>query len=68
MPDLNGYDLAAAVRAAPWGRDMTLVAVTGWGRDEDRRRALSAGFNHHLTKPVDPVKLKSLLDGLDMRR
>lgn len=64
MPDLNGYDVAAAVRAAPWGRDMTLVAVTGWGRDEDRRRALSAGFNHHLTKPVDPVKLKSLLDGL----
>jgi PAS domain S-box-containing protein len=68
MPDLNGYEVAAAVRAAPWGRDMTLVAVTGWGRDEDRRRALSAGFNHHLTKPVDPVKLKSLLDGLDMRR
>jgi PAS domain S-box-containing protein len=61
MPDLNGYDVAAAIRAAAWGQGMILIAVTGWGRDEDRRRALSAGFDHHLTKPVDPAKLRQLL-------
>jgi PAS domain S-box-containing protein len=64
MPDLNGYDVASAIRAAPWGQRMILIAVTGWGRDEDKLRALSAGFNHHLTKPVDPAKLRSLLSEL----
>jgi PAS domain S-box-containing protein len=64
MPDLNGYDVAAAIRAAPWGQEMILIAVTGWGRDEDRLRSQSVGFNHHLTKPVDPTKLRLLLSGL----
>jgi CheY-like chemotaxis protein len=53
MPKLNGYQVAQRIRAAPWGRSMTLVAVTGWGQSEDKRRAHEAGFDHHFTKPLD---------------
>jgi len=63
MPELNGYQVAEAIRAAPWGQDMTLVAVTGWGQEADRRRALAAGFDHHLTKPIDVTRLEALLQG-----
>jgi len=41
-----------------------LVAITGWGQDEDRRRALAAGFDHHLVKPIDPTQLDALLQGV----
>jgi signal transduction histidine kinase/CheY-like chemotaxis protein len=61
MPDLNGYQVAESIRAAPWGQQMILVAVTGWGQEEDKRRALAAGFDHHLTKPVDGQTLESLV-------
>src|SRR5688572_17363940 len=47
MPEMNGYDVARNIRAQPWGRDMVLVAITGWGQDEDRRAAEAAGFDHH---------------------
>jgi PAS domain S-box-containing protein len=67
MPDLNGYEVAAEIRKVPWGERMVLIAVTGWGREEDKKRALSAGFDHHLTKPIDPRTLKSLLSGLEPR-
>ncbi len=53
MPGLNGYDTARLVRAQSWGKDLTLIAVTGWGRPDDKRRAEEAGFDHHLVKPVD---------------
>jgi len=53
MPKHNGYDVARAIRAADWGRSMVLVAVTGWGQSEDKRRAKEAGFDHHFTKPLD---------------
>ncbi|HSD00159.1 MAG TPA: ATP-binding protein, partial [Casimicrobiaceae bacterium] len=53
MPKLNGYEVAQRIRAAPWGRSMMLVAVTGWGQSEDKRRAHEAGFDHHFTKPLD---------------
>jgi CheY-like chemotaxis protein len=53
MPKLNGYEVARRIRAAPWGRAMTLVAVTGWGQAEDKRRAREAGFDRHFTKPLD---------------
>jgi len=53
MPEMNGYELARLIRAAPWGRDMLLAAVSGWGQDEDRRQAEAAGFDHHSTKPID---------------
>jgi PAS domain S-box-containing protein len=65
LPDFNGYELAAKIRASPWGRDVMLIAVTGWGQEEDRRRALEAGCDHHLTKPVAPETVESLLQSLD---
>ena len=61
LPKLNGYDVARKIREQPWGRDMILVALTGWGQEEDRRLSQEAGFNQHLTKPVDPDILRKLL-------
>jgi PAS domain S-box-containing protein len=61
MPGLDGYEVARRIRAESWGREMHLVAVTGWGQDDDKRRALEAGFDHHLTKPIDPDALERLL-------
>jgi len=63
MPQLNGYEAARLIRGRPHGRAVVLVAVTGWGQDEDKRRAAEAGFNHHLTKPADPAALETLLAG-----
>ncbi|HWH41007.1 MAG TPA: PAS domain-containing protein [Usitatibacter sp.] len=62
MPGMDGYDLARAIRTQPWGRAVTLVAVTGWGQSRDRERAREAGFQHHITKPVDPLALQSLVE------
>ncbi len=64
LPDLNGYELAAKIRSAPWGRGIILIAVTGWGQEEDRRRAFEAGCDHHLTKPVSVEAVESLLQSL----
>jgi CheY-like chemotaxis protein len=61
MPLANGYEVARSIRSQPWGRDMVLVALTGWGQESDRRRSHEAGFNSHLTKPVDPEVLDELL-------
>jgi PAS domain S-box-containing protein len=61
MPGLNGYQAARRIREQPGGWDMALVAITGWGQEDDKRRAREAGFDHHLTKPVDPVDLQKLL-------
>ena len=47
LPDFDGYQLATTIRAAPWGRGIVLIAITGWGQEEDRRRALEAGCDHH---------------------
>jgi PAS domain S-box-containing protein len=63
LPGLSGYDTARDIRAKAWGANVTLVAVTGWAREEDRRRALDAGFDRHLTKPVDADVLEALLKG-----
>ncbi len=57
LPKLNGYDVARKIRASDPQRRIVLVAVTGWGQDEDRRRSQQAGFDHHLVKPVDPASL-----------
>jgi PAS domain S-box-containing protein len=62
LPTLNGYQVAQQVRGKPWGKDMLLVAQTGWGQQEDKRRAQEAGFDHHLTKPVDIDAITRLLD------
>jgi two-component system CheB/CheR fusion protein len=58
MPDMSGYDVAQRIRKEPWGQQITLIALTGWGQDNDKRRAQAAGFDHHCTKPVDPDDLQ----------
>lgn len=63
LPGLSGYDTAREMRTRPWGEAVTLIAVTGWVRDDDRRRALESGFDRHLTKPVDASLLEALLNG-----
>lgn len=65
MPKMNGYDAARWIREQPWGQDMILVAVTGWGQEEDKARALEAGFDRHLTKPVGVSAIQTLLAGDD---
>jgi PAS domain S-box-containing protein len=61
LPDLNGYELARRLRATKEGRHMRLIAATGWGQEKDRQRAFDAGFDHHLTKPIDFERLRSVL-------
>ena len=61
MPGLNGYEIARAIRRMPGGQDVTLIAVTGWGQDNDKAQAVQAGFNYHFTKPVEPDALTALL-------
>jgi CheY-like chemotaxis protein len=61
LPRMNGYEAARQIRQQPWGARMPLIALTGWGQDTDRQRSREAGFDHHLTKPVDVVALRSLL-------
>jgi CheY-like chemotaxis protein/two-component sensor histidine kinase len=53
LPDKDGYELAREVRSTAWGISMRLIALTGWGKDDDKQLAAQAGFDHHLTKPVD---------------
>ena len=61
MPNLNGYETANRIRSQPWGRDMALVALTGWGQPKDRKRTVEAGFDAHLVKPVDQNTLLKTL-------
>jgi CheY-like chemotaxis protein len=61
MPKLNGYDAARRIREKGWSQDTTLVALTGWGREDDKRKAAEAGFDRHFTKPIDPAVLERLI-------
>ena len=61
MPGLTGYEVARKMRQSSSGAPLTLIAITGWGQDIDKERAYAAGFDHHLTKPVDPHRLAELL-------
>jgi signal transduction histidine kinase/ActR/RegA family two-component response regulator len=61
LPGMDGYELAVRLREQPGGESLRLIAVTGYGQDSDRRRAAEAGFDHHLTKPVDLARLDTLL-------
>jgi PAS domain S-box-containing protein len=61
MPAMDGYELARRIRATQRGRDLLLVALTGWGQADDKKRAAEAGFDEHLTKPVDPELLNRVL-------
>jgi PAS domain S-box-containing protein len=67
MPGLNGYEVARAIRDER-GKEVVLVALTGWGQEGDRRRAMEAGFDYHLTKPVDAAALMDLLAEVSARR
>jgi len=60
MPRMDGYEAARRIRAA-LGARAVLVELTGWGQDEDKRRALEAGFDHHLTKPPEPEAIDRLI-------
>jgi PAS domain S-box-containing protein len=64
LPKLNGYEASRRIREQPWGKEVVLIALTGWGQEEDRRRSHEAGFDHHMVKPVDPEALMKLLAGL----
>jgi CheY-like chemotaxis protein len=61
LPGMNGYEVCRRIRAQPWGGDVVIVALTGWGQDEDRRRSRDAGFDHHVIKPVAYASLMELL-------
>ncbi len=65
LPRLNGYEACRQIRHQPTGHGVLLIAVTGWGQDEDRRRSHEAGFDHHMVKPVDPQALMGLIAALD---
>jgi signal transduction histidine kinase len=64
MPGLDGYEVARRIRAQSWGREPTLVALTGWGQDNDRKRSSEAGFDAHWVKPLELNRLWSLLEAL----
>jgi DNA-binding response OmpR family regulator len=64
LPGLSGYEVARRLRHEPDMGEMRIVALTGWGQEEDRRRTRDAGFDHHLVKPVDPDALNRLLAAL----
>jgi PAS domain S-box-containing protein len=64
LPKLDGYEVCRRVREQPWGKNILVIALTGWGQDDDRRRSEEAGFNGHLVKPVDYDKLLDLLGSL----
>jgi CheY-like chemotaxis protein len=61
LPGMDGYAVARAIREREDGTRMCLIALTGYGQAEDQRRALDAGFDIHLTKPIDPAKIQDLL-------
>jgi DNA-binding response OmpR family regulator len=62
MLDRTGYEVARLIRAETWGGAVRLIAVTGWGQNEDKVRAIDAGFDHHLTKPIEADQLERLLN------
>jgi CheY-like chemotaxis protein len=61
LPGMSGYDVAKELRARPEYDKLVLIALTGYGKEEDRRRSFEAGFNRHLVKPVDPAAVARLL-------
>jgi signal transduction histidine kinase/ActR/RegA family two-component response regulator len=68
MPKLNGYEACRQIRAQPWATQVIIIAVTGWGQDEDRRRSKDAGFDLHLVKPLDPLVVERLMRKLEPGR
>jgi CheY-like chemotaxis protein len=67
LPKLDGYEACRRIRALPCPREPIVVAVTGWGQDDDRRKAKEAGFDFHMVKPVEPAAIEKLLQSLALR-
>jgi CheY-like chemotaxis protein len=65
MPIMDGYEVCRRLRRESGLEKMTVVALTGWGQEEDRRRSQEAGFDHHIVKPVEPSVLERLIEGLE---
>ena len=68
MPRMSGHEVAREIRRQPWGKDILLLAISGWGEAKDKERAREAGFDHHRTKPADPEEIISLIEELFRRR
>jgi two-component system CheB/CheR fusion protein len=68
MPRVNGFEACERMRAQPWGRAICIVALTGWGQEDDRKRTKEAGFDAHLVKPADPGKLTELLASISVQQ
>ena len=62
LPGMNGYEVARQLRGLPFGRDMVLAALTGYGQPGDRERTAQAGFDAHLVKPVDPAVIENFVE------
>ncbi len=67
MPGMDGHEVAGRVREASESREVLLIAMTGWGQEDDRRRSREAGFDHHLVKPVSTDVIQALLASLPVR-
>jgi CheY-like chemotaxis protein len=63
MPEMDGYEVARIIRSRPQHAEVLLIALTGWGQQDDQRRSRTAGFDHHLVKPPNIEKLRELLGG-----
>jgi CheY-like chemotaxis protein len=68
MPELDGYEAARRIRGEPWGHDICIIALTGWGQERDRVRSREAGCDGHLVKPVEPAALERLLADFGVER
>jgi CheY-like chemotaxis protein len=64
LPKLSGYEVCRRLRTLPWARSAAIIALSGWGQEEDRRQSKAAGFDVHLLKPVNPARLEQLLSEL----
>jgi PAS domain S-box-containing protein len=64
MPGMSGHEVARRMRLEAWGRNAVLIALTGWGQEQDKQAAKAAGFDEHMTKPVDPENVERILAGL----
>jgi CheY-like chemotaxis protein len=67
MPGMDGYEVARRLRLRPDLENLKIVALTGWGQEEDRRRSAEAGFDHHFVKPPEPKALETVLASLNQR-
>lgn len=61
MPKLNGYEVCRRIREQQWGKDVLIIAVSGWGQSRDRQQSQESGFDHHMVKPVDFSALIAVL-------